>query len=206
VVKGQAFAEEFDCNYFSDNATMLTEIKPDFAIVCTPSGAHMEPAITCAEMSVHVLCDKPIDISLDRADKMIAAAEANSTLLGGIFQSRFEPALLKLKAAISTGKFGGQISMISGSVPWWRDDAYYGPSRWQGTQTLDGGGAIINQGIHTIDAMLWLAGADNPIETVTAFTARRGHAASLIDVEDTAVVNFRFKVCAPTHNYPRSEI
>ena len=159
--EGQAFAEKFSATWYDNYATMIEKEKahPDglaFCVVCTPSGAHMEPVLACAARGVHVICDKPLEIALDRCDRMIQACADAGVLLGGIFQSRFMPAMTRLKAAVDAGRFGpeGRLATLCGVVPWWREDAYYSKTRWQGTKALDGGGAVINQTIHTIEYVL----------------------------------------------------
>ena len=218
--KGLAFAEEFGCKWYSSYEEMLDTEKPDVALVTTPSGAHLEPALACAERKVHVLCDKPLEITTARCDEMISACAAAGVSLGCIFQSRFTPELAPIHAAAAAGRFGA-LSILSGYVPWYRDDAYYSPSRWQGTLAMDGGGACMNQAIHTIDVLIWLAGAamasdgadttQNPVSEVVAFTAQRAHSTDLIEVEDTAVASLRFRdgalgqVLGATSMYPGSD-
>jgi predicted dehydrogenase len=131
---------------------------------------------------------------------MIDACRRAGVRLGAIFPQRFNPVNLAIREAACAGRFGA-LAVVHASVPWWRDDAYYAPNRWQGKAALDGGGALMNQAIHTIDQMLWLAGATmadlprdaNPVTQVFAHTAKRGHDATLIEVEDTAVVTMTFR-------------
>ena len=109
-------------------------------------------------------------------------------------------AVLKAHAAAAAGRFG-TLAVAASYVPWWRDDAYYGPGRWQGTKALDGGGALMNQSIHGVDALQWIAGAtmpglapdENPVESVVAMTAVRAHDAQRLEVEDTCVAILRFR-------------
>ena len=131
--KGKNYAEEFGCKWYASYEEMLDAEKPDVALVTTPSGFHLEPTLACAERKVHVLCDKPLEITPARCDEMIAACDATGVRLGCIFQSRFTPELAPIHAAAVAGRFGA-LSILSGYVPWYRDDAYYAPSRWQGTQ------------------------------------------------------------------------
>jgi UDP-N-acetyl-2-amino-2-deoxyglucuronate dehydrogenase len=105
-----------------------------------------------------------------------------------------------VRDAVSQGRFGN-IAIAATYVPWWRDDAYYSPDRWQGTMALDGGGALMNQSIHGIDALQWIIGAgidglavdENPVDEVFAYTAKRSHDENMIEVEDTAVACLRFR-------------
>lgn len=200
--KGRTFAEDFGGQWFSDALTMMDSVRPDVVCIATPSGAHLEPVLAAAKRGIHVICEKPLEISTERIDAMIAACQAAGVVLGGIFPMRYNPALLAIREAVAAGRFG-QISVGAAYVPWWRDDAYYAPDRWQGTLSLDGGGALMNQSSHDIDALQWimsaapaLAGADpaaNPVEEVFAFTGKLGHDPKLIEVEDTAVAVLRFR-------------
>jgi len=199
--KGRKFASEFGGDWYGDYNTMLDEAKPDTVAIATPSGAHLAPVEACAQRGVHVICEKPLEISTDRVDAMIAAAERGGIMLAGIFPQRFNPVVKAVHAAAMAGRFG-PLATISSYVPWWRDDAYYGPDRWQGTLAMDGGGALMNQSIHGVDMLLWIAaaaGADggdpvaNPVAQVAAFSAKRGHDETLLEVEDTAVAVLRFR-------------
>ena len=104
--KGKAYAEEFGCKWYSSYDEMLDTEQPDVALVTTPSGFHLEPTLACAERKVHVLCDKPLEITLERCDAMIDACDKAGVELGCIFQSRFMPGLQPLHAAASAGRFG----------------------------------------------------------------------------------------------------
>lgn len=204
--KGEAFASKWDCKWYSDYETMLDEAKPDLVTVCTPSGAHLEPVQACAKRGIHVLCEKPLEITAARIDQMIDAANQGGILLGGIFPQRYNPVMQVLYEAAAKGRFGS-LAAISVSVPWWRDDAYYAPERWQGSKELDGGGAYMNQSIHSIDLLQWLAGATmpeldraaNPLEEVFCYTARRSHDENQMEVEDTAVSVGKFRSGALAH-------
>ena len=215
--KGRAFAAEFGCQWHADTARMLRREKPDFVTVATPSGAHLPAVLAAIRRGVHVICEKPLEITLRRIDRMIAAAEAAGVALGAIFPQRFNPVVQAVHAAAAAGRFGG-LAVAASYVPWWRDDAYYGPGRWQGTKALDGGGALMNQSIHGVDALQWIAGAampglppdENPVESVVAMTAVRAHDSTRLEVEDTCVAILRFKqgglgqLLAATSLYPGS--
>ena len=198
--KGRKFAADFDCSWFADYEQMLDQTRPDLVTIATPSGAHLEPTQACASRGIHVLCEKPLEITTKRVDRMIEVADGAGIKLGGIFPQRFNPVVQLLHQAVGEGRFGN-LAAVSTYVPWWRDDAYYAPDRWQGTQALDGGGALMNQSIHGVDAIQWIAGAamqqsdsaSGPVEEVFAFTSKRGHDPDLIEVEDTAVAVLRFR-------------
>ena len=213
--KGRAFTGEFGGRWYADTARMLRREKPDFVTVATPSGAHLPAVLAAVRRGVHVICEKPLEISLPRIDRMIAAAERSGAVLGAIFPQRFNPVVQTVHAAAAAGRFG-TLAVAASYVPWWRDDAYYGPGRWQGTKALDGGGALMNQSIHGVDALQWIAGAtmpglaagENPVECVMAMTAVRAHDAERLEVEDTCVAILRFKngalgqLLAATSLYP----
>jgi UDP-N-acetyl-2-amino-2-deoxyglucuronate dehydrogenase len=191
--KGRKFAEEFGCTWYGDFIDMMERERPDVVTLCTPSGAHLEPALAAAERGIHVLCEKPLEITTQRCDQMIAAAKRAGIILGGIFPQRFNPVIAQAQQAAAGGRFGN-LAVASCYVPWWREDSYYAPDRWQGKLALDGGGALMNQSIHGVDAVQWLAAAAGcgPVEQVFAFTAKRGHDPKLIEVEDTCVAVLRF--------------
>jgi len=191
--KGTKFSQQYGCKWYADYNELLDEAKPDVVTICTPSGAHLEPTVAAAKRGVHVLCEKPIEVNLERAEQMIQAAEAAGIRLGGIFPQRFNPVVRAVYEAASAGRFG-TLAVAVAYVPWWRDDDYYSPSRWQGTLALDGGGALINQSIHTIDAIQWISAAagSGPVRSVYGLTAKRGHQPDLIEVEDMAVACLQF--------------
>lgn len=158
----------------------------DLITVGTPSGTHCEIAMLAAKHGKHCLVEKPIEITLERIDRMIDAHEKAGTSLGGIFNGRFVPTAGLFKQAVEAGRFG-RVTFGMAYGPWWREQSYYGKGGWKGTQALDGGGAFMNQGIHTVDLLQWLMG---PVRRVSAMTATLAH--ERIEVEDTggAVVEF----------------
>lgn len=195
---GRAFADTHDCTWYADYDVLLDEEMLDAVIVATPSGAHLEPTVAAAERGVHVLCEKPLEITTERVDRMIAAADAHDVKLGGIFQQRYSGAVQTLHEAVAQGRFGS-LAVATATVPWWREDAYY-EGTWKGTEDLDGGGALMNQSIHAIDAIAWmvrstmdLASGQNPVAEVYAQTDVRGHDPAHIEVEDTAVATLRYR-------------
>ncbi len=177
---------EGGCDVFSDLDLLLAQPGLDVVCVCTPSGAHMEPAVRAALAGKHVVVEKPLEITLPRCDAIISACDQAGVRLCTIFPSRFTPANLRLKEAISLGRFG-RLSLGDTHVKWWRTQEYYDSGGWRGTWQLDGGGALMNQAIHNIDLLYWLMG---DIESITAHTATLAH--TRIEVEDTAVVSLRF--------------
>jgi predicted dehydrogenase len=152
----------------------------DIVCLCTASGNHLEPALACAQAGKHVIIEKPIEVTLSRCDEMIVACQKAGVTLGSILPRRFGKGAIALKSAISAGRFG-QITLASALIPWWRSQEYYDSAAWRGTQKLDGGGALMNQGIHTIDLLLWLLG---PVKRVSASMGLVAH--KNIEVEDIA--------------------
>jgi predicted dehydrogenase len=181
---------------------MLVQPGLDVVCVCTPSGAHMEPAVRAAEAGKHVVVEKPLEITLPRCDAIIAACDTARVRLCTIFPSRFTAANLRLKEAIDLGRFG-RLTLGDTYVKWWRTQQYYDSGGWRGTWDLDGGGALMNQAIHNIDLLYWLMGE---VASITALTATLAHLR--IEVEDTAVAALRFKngalgvIEAATSAYP----
>jgi UDP-N-acetyl-2-amino-2-deoxyglucuronate dehydrogenase len=157
----------------------------DFVIVGSPSGLHAEQGIAAAERGLHVLVEKPLDITTARADALIEAARRAAVKLGVLFQDRAQPSFVRLQAAVAEGRLGRPL-VASARVRWYRPPEYYRDSRWRGTRALDGGGALMNQGIHTVDLLLWLLG---PVRRVSAITATQLHS---IEVEDTVLAWLEF--------------
>jgi len=157
----------------------------DLIIIGSPSGLHAAQGIAAAHRGLHILTEKPIDISLERADQLIAAVKAAGVKLGVIFQDRVKPAIRQLKNWLQEGVLGKPL-LVNARVKWYRPPEYYSNSKWRGTLALDGGGAVINQAIHTLDLMLWLFG---DVSRVRAQTATTLHA---IEAEDTALALIEF--------------
>lgn len=183
--KTLALADRYSCRSFESTTDMLKNAEIDIVTIATPSGAHLEPAIEAARHGKHVICEKPMEITLDRIDKMIEAHEKSGTCLGGIFNYRYNDAVKVLKDNVDSGRFG-TISFASVHVPWWRSDEYY-KSSWRGTWNLDGGGALMNQSIHMIDMLQFVMG---PVKSIQAYMATIAHD---IEVEDTAVSILQFE-------------
>ncbi|WP_026967617.1 Gfo/Idh/MocA family protein [Algoriphagus terrigena] len=153
----EAARTRFSEPVFSDMDEFLAIEGLDIVCICTPSGKHLEPGLEAIRAGKHLVVEKPIEINTDRADEMIEAAEQKGVKLAVIFQNRFSSDYQKLKQAVDAGVFG-RLLMGNAYVNWFRNDAYYSTSAWKGTLKADGGGALINQGIHTIDLLLDLMG------------------------------------------------
>ena len=202
--KAEALAAEFGAEPTTDLDSLLARSDIDVVTICTPSGAHMEPAIAAAKAGKHVIVEKPLDVTLKRCDAMIAACEKAGVKLGTIFPSRFHKSSQLLKRAVEEGRFG-QLTLGDAYVKWFRTQAYYDSGAWRGTWKLDGGGALMNQAIHSVDLLVWLMG---PVVEVTAHTATLAH--ERIEVEDVAAATLRFAsgalgvIEATTAAYPGS--
>jgi UDP-N-acetyl-2-amino-2-deoxyglucuronate dehydrogenase len=169
-----------------DTLDAFLEHRPlDLVIVGSPSGVHADHAIAAARRGLHVLVEKPIDVTSARADAMVAEAARAGVRLGVIFQDRFKPDVVRLKSLVDEGQLGTPI-LATASVKWYRPPSYYAGSDWRGTRALDGGGALMNQGVHTVDLLLWLVG---PVWRVSGKVATQLHK---IGVEDTAVAILEF--------------
>ncbi|MEO1835732.1 MAG: Gfo/Idh/MocA family oxidoreductase [Akkermansiaceae bacterium] len=179
-------AEQFGAKPYSDLHEFLADGELQIVTVGTPSGAHLDPAIAALQAGKHVVCEKPLEVTPERIDMMLNTAEANKVTLAAVLNRRFHPAMEAFKAAVDGGRFG-QLTSASAYVKWYRDQAYYDSAAWRGTWKLDGGGALMNQSIHTIDALLYLAG---PVTSVQANTACLTH--TDIEVEDSAVAIVEF--------------
>ncbi len=177
------FAEQNAVPWYTDYHEMF-QAHPEIDVVniCTPSGLHLEPALAAIEAGKHCIVEKPLEITLDRCDRLIAAAEKAGVQLATIFPSRFGAAAKELKRAVDHGRFG-RLTVGDAYVRWWRTQDYYDSGGWRGTWRLDGGGALMNQSIHSVDLIQWYMG---PARAVTAITGCIAH--ERIEVEDAAIV------------------
>jgi predicted dehydrogenase len=157
----------------------------DAVAIGSPSGLHAAQGSRAAERGLHLLVEKPIDVTPARADLLIAAAARAGVKLGVFFQDRVQPDIVRLHEAIASGRLGTPI-LASARVKWYRPPEYYSQSRWRGTWALDGGGALMNQGIHTVDLLHWMFG---PVARIAARTRTALHR---IEVEDTVVALVEF--------------
>ena len=183
--KAAAFAQAHQIPFHTADAGAFFA-HPGIQVACivTPSGAHLEPALQGIAAGKHLIVEKPLEISVERVDAMLDAAERADVKIAAIFQARFSAGALALKAAIDAGRFG-RLVLCSAYVKWQRSAAYY--QGWKGTLALDGGGALINQSIHAVDLLQWFAGM--PAE-VFAWKTRRVHLG--IEAEDTLCASLKF--------------
>ncbi len=170
---------------YEDFDAFLNHRPMDLVIIGSPSGLHAAQGIAAARRSLHVLTEKPIEIGTARADALIEAAKQSKVQLGVIFQDRLKPHIRQLKNWLDQG-FLGKPLFVDARVKWYRPPEYYANSRWRGTLALDGGGALINQGVHTIDLLLWLLGDVVRVQARTATVLHK------IEAEDTAAAILEF--------------
>jgi predicted dehydrogenase len=145
--KGSRFAEQFGIRRCRELEELLDDDDVDIVSICSPSGAHLEPALAAAEKGKHLVVEKPLEITEERCDRIIDAARRNGVSVATLFQNRYNPAARHVKHAIEEGRLG-TLTMAIGRVLWYRDQDYYDSSKWKGTWHLDGGGALMNQSIH----------------------------------------------------------
>ncbi len=179
--------QEYGGTAFSDLDTFLADEELDIVTICTPSGAHFEPAMAALKASKHVIIEKPLEITLEKIDQLIEASKTAGVTLSAILNRRFHPAMDVFKKAAAQKRFG-TLTSASAYIKWYRDQAYYDSAAWRGTWALDGGGALMNQSIHTVDALLHLAG---PVKSVQANTKCLAHEG--IEVEDHCAALLEFK-------------
>jgi UDP-N-acetyl-2-amino-2-deoxyglucuronate dehydrogenase len=176
---------EYGGKPFSNFDEFLVHRPMQLVALGSPSGLHAEQGITAARQGLHVLTEKPIDITIERADALIAEAHKAGVQLGVFFQDRYKPDILSVKNAVVAGALGKPI-LVDARVKWYRPPDYYSNSRWRGTWALDGGGALINQAVHTLDLMLWMFGE---VKTVQAIGKTALH---VIEAEDTLIAMLEF--------------
>jgi len=181
------FAKKYNIPYVTnDYREVISRGGIDVAIVCTPSAYHAESAIAFANAGVHVLCEKPLDVTVDKMTAMIGAAEKNKVLLGCVFPNRTRDDLRKAKDIIDSGELGRML-MVEFQYRGYRSHSYYNASAWKGTKAGDGGGCLMNQGSHGIDALIYLAGSVKRVCAVCDTMGRK------IDVEDAACALLEFE-------------
>ena len=198
----EKLAGEYGCSPYPSLEEMLSSVDLDAVCTCTPSGMHAEDAITALEAGKDVVIEKPVDVTLKAADRLLEVQRVTGGKVAVVRQHRFDAATQAVHEAVGRGEFG-RLTSGSAEVRWWRSQSYYDSGGWRGTWELDGGGVLINQAIHSIDLLQWLMG---PVVEVTAYTGLLAH--ERIEVEDTAVAILKFAggalgtIVATTAAYP----
>jgi len=182
----KALADSAGVPAFTDEAIFFEECPMDIVAIGSPSGCHADQGISAASRGIHILVEKPLDVSVEQADRLINACRDAGVKLGIFFQDRFSPGAQELKSLVDGKKLGRPL-LATAHVKWYREPEYYSQSRWRGTWSLDGGGAVMNQGIHTVDLLIWLLGRPRQ---VFGYARTSLHD---IETEDTAVAVIEFE-------------
>jgi UDP-N-acetyl-2-amino-2-deoxyglucuronate dehydrogenase len=187
--RARAVAAKYDVpQVFNDAEALLRDGNVEAVLICAPHPAHEPLVVASAQAGMHVLCEKPISITIDAADRMISAAKQAGTTFGVVFQRRFWPAAQRLRQAIDSGRLG-KPTLGECSVRIWRSPEYFASDPWRGKWSTEGGGVLMNQAVHAIDMLHWFMG--RPVEVFGRYeTFRHG---AYIDVEDTAVATVQFE-------------
>lgn len=186
--RARAVADKYGVGkVYASDEQLIQDESIDAVIFGTPSGMHADQATRAMEAGKHVVVEKPMDVSLAGCDRMIEAEKRTGKKLAIISQHRWDHASRFVKDAIEAGQLG-KLVYVDMSVKWWRTQDYYDSGDWRGTWQWDGGGALMNQGVHTVDLMQWLAG---PVESIFARCLTGGH--ERIEVEDIASASLKFK-------------
>ena len=200
--KARKVGEEKGIAWYSDHRELLKNPDVDVVCVCTPSGVRGQIIIDAARAGKHIVAEKPLEVTLEKVDAVLKECELAGVKLMSVFQNRFFGPLKDLKKAVDEGRLG-RLTIGDAYVKWFRPQSYYESAAWRGTWELDGGGALMNQGIHYVDLLQWIMG---PVESVFAYTDTLVR--EKIEVEDTLVACLRFKngamgtIEACTSSYP----
>ena len=185
--KATKLASEYGVTKTYENYEEMFEKETiDIVSVCVPSGLHAEVTIAAANAGINVLCEKPLDITREKMTNMTEPCRTANVKLGAVYQRRTLDAAIKTRQAIQEGKFG-KLVLGDAYLKYYRSPEYYKSAGWRGTWELDGGGALMNQGVHGVDLIQWMVGE---VESVFAYAAPLVRD---IEVEDTAVITVKYK-------------
>jgi predicted dehydrogenase len=185
--KADGFAESYGCKAYYSIDDLLKDESIGLVHFCVPSGLHAELGAKAARAGKHVLVEKPVDVTLEAADRLIQACDDAGVLLSCISQHRFDDAIVEAKDALDRGLFG-TLTFGGSHTKWYRPQKYYDSGDWRGTWALDGGGALMNQSVHYVDMLQYMMG---DVDEVFAYCATRAHVR--IEVEDVAAAAVKFK-------------
>lgn len=184
--RARELGEKRSVSWYTDHKALLADSEVDVVCVLTPSGLRAPVCIDAARAGKHIIAEKPLEVTVDKVDSIIEECEKADVKLAVIFQGRFLPGVMAAHDAVTSGRLG-RLVLGGAYIKWHRSQEYYDSADWRGTWELDGGGALMNQGIHYVDLLQWMMG---PVETLT------GHVGTLvkerIEVEDTAVACLKF--------------
>lgn len=183
--QAEAAAKPYGARAFTDYEQLLAQPDIDVVSICTPSSLHPEQTIQAALAGKHVISEKPMAIQLADAVRMAEVCERQGVKLATVFPRRMSPAAQYAKRIIEEGWLG-RLSLCSGHAKFYRDQAYYDSAGWRGTWAWDGGGSMMNQGIHTVDLLQWLAG---PVQSLYGYSR---NVLRSIEVEDTSVTALHY--------------
>jgi predicted dehydrogenase len=181
-----AFSLKYNCQAFETAEELCNDGRIDIVCICTPSGLHLEPSLAAINAGKHCIIEKPLETNLERFDRIINAGIKHNVMISGIFPMRFSKVNIELKKAIDEGRFG-KLVMGDAYIKWYRSPEYYKDVKWRSRMVLSGGGAVMNQGIHSVDLLRWFMGK---VEAVCAFTGLLGHKG--LEVEDVAAATMKF--------------
>ena len=185
--RARTFADRYGIGKaYSDYREMLADGDVDAVIITTPNGLHLDFAVPAAEAGKHVVIEKPLEISMDRAERIVAACRKHDVLHSVIYQLRFGIAANRVRDAIRSGQLG-KIFLCDAYDKEYREPSYYRNDAWRGTRDREGGGALMTQSTHVIDLLQWLAGK------VRSVYAKKKTAVHDIEVEDLAIAMFTFE-------------
>jgi UDP-N-acetyl-2-amino-2-deoxyglucuronate dehydrogenase len=179
------FAVDFDLQPLSW-AELLANPTIDAVTICTPSGLHAELGTQALRAGKHVIIEKPMDVSLEACNALITAQHETGKTLAVISQHRFDRASQSVRQALDAGLLGNLL-LVDARIPWYRTQEYYDSGDWRGTWAMDGGGCLMNQGVHTVDLMRWLAG---PIASIYAQARMAAHTGIAVEDAITATLTF----------------
>jgi predicted dehydrogenase len=203
--RAQASVQKWGGEAYTDYRKLLRRKDIDAVVIATPSGLHADMAIAALKAGKHVIVEKPIDVDLRKARALAQLARKSKRKLTVISQTRYGAGIAKLHEWLDAGKLG-RLVYGEAAVKWYRTQEYYDSGDWRGTWKLDGGGALMNQGVHYADQLVWAMG---PIKSLSAYAATLGH--ERIEVEDVVTASIVFKsgalgsLTATTCAYPGFE-
>jgi len=184
--KTASFSARYNCRPFTTAEELCNDNNINIVCICTPSGLHLESALTAINAGKNCVIEKPLEITLERCDRIINAGIQHNVVVSGIFPMRFSRVFSELKKAVDEGRFG-KLVMGDVYVKWFRKPEYYTDVKWRANLLSSGGGALMNQGIHSVDLLRWCMGK---VEAVCAFTGLVGH--ENLEVEDVAAATLKF--------------
>lgn len=187
LINAQNFGEKFNIQWFTDWNEFISDPDLDAVAICTPNGTHLDYGKKVAFSKKHLIIEKPIEVTLERAKELIEICKENQVQLAIIYQNRFQDGMQELKNQIDSKNIG-KLIMGDAYIKWYRSQEYYDSGAWRGTFALDGGGVLINQAIHTIDLLQWFMG---PIESIQGQTGTYSH--DRLEGEDNATALIKFK-------------